>query len=73
MDELCSDPSKPQEETTQLSLSALRFEPGNAYNAEVINQTKQSGQKVLIDSRDIKERKIRINQKVLLKKNNFLR
>ncbi|KAI1714015.1 PDZ domain-containing protein 8 [Ditylenchus destructor] len=45
-------------------LSALLFEPGNAYNAEVISEAKACGKLVFDHLSDIEERKRRINEQI---------
>ncbi|KAI1725215.1 PDZ domain-containing protein 8 [Ditylenchus destructor] len=45
-------------------LSALRFEPGNAYNAQVIDEAKACGKLVFDHLSDIEERKRRINEQI---------
>jgi hypothetical protein len=45
-------------------LKELKFEPGNAYNSQVIQDTKRSGQKVFEFIADTSIRKARINEQV---------
>ena len=53
----------------EINIDELRFEPGNAYNPQVICETKTKG-KLVFGNLPANERKLKINSQV--RKKNFL-